>query len=77
MLLKQVSKAPLLLYTICTAPVPIDAETYLGTVTNLPKCNLQYLYIAMSHDSPVPLTESQLYLCAHMGVVYFCEMQIC
>ena len=52
-------------------PVPIDVDTYLGNsqeYTN--KVHVQYVYIVISPDLYIPLTEPHLKLCTCMGIVY-------
>ena len=52
------------LFSIETAPVPLDAETYIGEKREL---------IALTETNYVPLTQVQISLCAKIGYMYYCE----
>ena len=66
-------QVPMLLFSIETAPVPLDAETYLGEKREytqiIPKTEL----IALTKNNYIPLTQAQLSLCAKIGYMYYCE----
>ena len=61
------------LFSIETAPVPLDAETYIGEKREytqiIPKTEL----IALTENNYIPLTQAQISLCAKIGYMYYCE----
>ena len=61
------------LFSIKTAPVPLDAETYLGEKREytqiIPKTEL----IALTENNYIPLTQAQTSLCPKIGYMYYCE----
>ena len=60
------------LFSIETAPVPLDAETYLGEkreYTLIPETEL----IALTENNYIPLMQAQISLCAKIGYMYYCE----
>ena len=63
-LIKLKVQVPMSLFSIETAPVPLDAETYLGEKRE---------YIALTENNYIPLTQAQISLCAKIGYMYYCE----
>ena len=61
------------LFSIETAPVPLDAETYLGEKGEytqiIPKTELT----ALTENNYIPLTQAQISLCAKIGYMYYYE----
>ena len=60
-LIKLKVQVPMTLFSIETAPVPLDAETYTGEKRELTENNY------------IPLTQAQISLCAKIGYMYYCE----
>ena len=61
------------LFRIETAPVPLDAETYLGEKREYTQIILETEYIALTDHNYVLLTQAQISLCAKIGYTYYCE----
>ena len=60
------------LFSIEMAPVPLDAETYLGGkeyTQIIPETEL----IALTENNYIPLMQAQISLCAKIGYMYYCE----
>ena len=58
------------LFSIETALVPLDAETYLGEKREIiPEAEL----IALTENNYIPLTQAQISLCAKIDYMYYCE----
>ena len=55
------------LFSIETAPVPLDAETYIGDKREYTQIIPQTEYIALTDNNYVPLTHAQISLCAKIG----------
>ena len=72
-LIKLKVQAPVLLFSIETVPVPLDAETYIGDKREYTQIILETEYIALTDNDYVPLTQAQLSLCAKIGYMYYCE----
>ena len=72
-LIKLKVQVPMSLFSIKMAPVPLDAETYLGEKREytpiIPKTEL----IALTENNYIPLTQAQISLCAKIGYMYYCE----
>ena len=72
-LIKLKVQVPMSLFSIEMAPVPIDAETYLGErreyIQILPETEL----IALTKNNYIPLMQAQISLCAKIGYMYYCE----
>ena len=66
-LIKLKVQVPMSLFSIETAPVPLDAETYIGEKREYTES------IALTETNYVPLTQGQISLCAKMGYMYYCE----
>ena len=63
----------MLLFSIETVPVPLDAETYSGDKREYTQIILETEYIALTDNNYVPLTQVQISLCAKIGYMYYCE----
>ena len=61
------------LFSIETAPVPLDAETYIGEKTEYTQIILETELIALTKNNYIPLTQAQILLCAKIGYMYYCE----
>ena len=61
------------LFSIETAPVPLDAETYLGEKREYTQIILETELIALNETNYIPLTRAQISLCAKIGYMYYCE----
>ena len=61
------------LFSIKTAPVPLDAETYLGKKREYTQIILETELIALTENNYIPLTQAQILLCAKIGYMYYCE----
>ena len=55
------------LFSIKTAPIPLDGETYLGEKREYTQIILETEYIALTDNNYVPLTQMQISLCAKIG----------
>ena len=63
----------MLLFSIETVPVPLDAETYIGDKREYTQIILETEYIALTDNNYVQLTQAQISLCAKIGYMYYCE----
>ena len=61
------------LFNIDTAPVPLDAETYLGEKRKYTQIIPETELIALTENNYIPLTQAQMSLCAKIGYMYYCE----
>ena len=61
------------LFSIETAPVPLDAETYLGEKSEYTQIIPETELIALTENNYIPLTQAQISLCAKIGYMYYCE----
>ena len=61
------------LFSIETAPVPLDAETYIGEKRECTQIILETELIALTETNYVPLIQVQISLCAKIGYMYYCE----
>ena len=61
------------LFSIETAPVPLDAETYLGEKRKYTQIIPETELIALTENNYIPLTQAQISLCAKIGYMYYCE----
>ena len=61
------------LFSIETAPVPLDAETYLGEKREYTQIILETELIALTENNYIHLTQAQISLCAKIGYMYYCE----
>ena len=69
-LIKLKVQVPMSLFSIETAPVPLDAETYLGE-------KREYTQIIpeteLTENNYIPLMQAQISSCAKIGYMYYCE----
>ena len=72
-LIKLNVQVPMSLFSIKTAPVPLDAETYIGEKTEYTQMIPETELIALTETNYVPLTQVQISLCAKIGYMYYCE----
>ena len=72
-LIKQKVQVPMSLFSIKTAPVPLDAETYLGEKREYTQIIPETELIALTENNYIPLTQAQISLCAKIGYMYYCE----
>ena len=73
-LIKLKVQIPMSLFSIETAPVPLDAETHLGEKREYTQIILETEYIALTDNNYVPLTQAQISLCAKIGYTYYCSV---
>ena len=71
-LIKLKVQVPMSLFSIETAPVPLDAETYLGEKREYTQIILETELIALTENNYIPLTQAQISLCAKIGYMYYC-----
>ena len=72
-LIKLKVQVPVSLFSIETAPVPLDAETYIGEKREYTQIILETKLIALTENNDIPLTQAQISLCAKIGYMYYCE----
>ena len=72
-LIKLKVQVPMSLFSIETAPVPLDAEIYIGEKREYAQIILETELIALTETNYVPLTQVQISLCAKIGYMYYCE----
>ena len=72
-LIKLKVQVPMSLFSIETAPVPLDAETYIGEKREYTQILLETKLVALTETNYVPLTQVQISLCAKIGYMYYCE----
>ena len=72
-LIKLKVQVPISLFSIETAPVPLDAETYLGEKREYTQIILETKLIALTENNYIPLTQVQISLCAKISYLYYCE----
>ena len=56
-----------------TVPVLLDAETYIGDKREYTQIIPETVYISLTDNNCVPLTQTQISLCAKIGYTYYCE----
>ena len=61
------------LFSVETAPVLLDAETYIGDKREYTQILPETEYITLTDNNYVPLTQVQISLCAKIGFTYYCE----
>ena len=61
------------LFSIETASVPLDAETYIGEKREYTQIILETELIALTKNNYIPLTQAKILLCAKIGYMYYCE----
>ena len=72
-LIKLKVQVPMSLFSIETAPVPLDAETYLGEKREYTQIISETELITLTENNYIPLTQAQISLCAKIGYMYYCE----
>ena len=72
-LIKLKVQVPMSLFSIETAPVPLDAETYLGEKRECTQIIPETELIALTKNNYIPLMQAQISLCAKIGYMYYCE----
>ena len=72
-LIKLKVQVPMSLFSIETAPVPLDAETYIGEKREYTQIIPETKLIALTKNNYIPLTQAQISLCAKIGYMYYCE----
>ena len=72
-LIKLKVQVPMSLFSIETAPVPLDAETYIGEKREYTQIIPETELIALTENNYIPLTQAQISLCAKIGYTYYCE----
>ena len=72
-LIKLKVQVPMSLFSIETAPVPLDAETYLGEKREYTQIIPETELIALTENNNIPLMQAQISLCAKIGYMYYCE----
>ena len=72
-LIKVKVQVPMSFFSIKMAPVPLDAETYLGEKREYTEIILETELIALTENNYIPLTQAQISLCAKIGYMYYCE----
>ena len=72
-LIKLKVQVPMSLFSIKTAPVPLDAETYIGVKREYTQIIPETELIALTKNNYIPLTQAQILLCAKIGYMYYCE----
>ena len=72
-LIKLKVQVPMSLFSIEMAPVPLDAETYLGEKREYTQIIPETELIALTKNSYIPLTQAQISLCVKIGYMYYCE----
>ena len=72
-LIKLKVQVPMSLFSIETAPVPLDAETYTGEKREYTQIIPGTELISLTDTNYVPLMQAQISLCAKIGYMYYCE----
>ena len=72
-LIKLKVQVPMSLFSIETAPVPLDAETYIWEKREYTQIIWETELIALTANNYIPLTQAQISLCAKIGYMYYCE----
>ena len=72
-LIKLKVLVPMSLFSIKTAPIPLDAETYIGEKREHTQIIPETELIALTENNYIPLTQAQILLCAKIGYMYYCE----
>ena len=72
-LIKLKVQVPMSLFSIETAPVPLDAETYIGEKREYTQIIPETELIVLTENNYIPLTQAQISLCAKIGYMYYCE----
>ena len=72
-LIKLKVQVPMSLFSIETAPVPLDAKRYIGEKREYTQRIPETELIALTENNYIPLTQAQILLCAKIGYMYYCE----
>ena len=72
-LIKLKVQVPMSLFSIETAPVPLDAETYIGEKREYTQIIPETELIALTKSKYIPLKQAQISLCAKIGYMYYYE----
>ena len=72
-LIKLKVQVPMSLFSIETAPVPLDAETYIGEKREYTQIIPETELIALTGNNYIPLMQAQISLCAKIGYMYYYE----
>ena len=72
-LIKLKVQVPMSLFSIETALVPLDAETYIGEKREYTQIILETKLIALTENNYIPLTQAQILLCPKIGYMYYGE----
>ena len=72
-LIKLKVQVPMMLFSIETVPVPLDAETYIVDKREYTQIIPETEYIGLIDNNYVPLTQAQISLCAKVEYTYYCE----
>ena len=72
-IIKLKVQVPMSFFSIEMAPVPLDAETYLGEKREYTQIIPETELIALTKNNYIPLTQAQISLCAKIGYMYYCE----
>ena len=72
-LIKLKVQVSMSLFSIETAPVPLDAETYIGEKREYTQIIPETELIALTENNYIPLTQAQIMLCTKIGYMYYCE----
>ena len=72
-LIKLKVQVPMSLFSIEMAPVPLDAEAYLGEKREYTQIILETELIALTENNYILLMHAQISLCAKIGYMYYCE----
>ena len=72
-LIKLKVQVPMSLFSIKTAPVSLDAETYIGEKREYTQIIPETELIALTKNNYIPLTQAQISLFAKIGYMYYCE----
>ena len=72
-LIKLKVQVPMSLFSIEMAPVPLDAETYLGEKREYTQIIPETELIALTKNNYIPLMQAQILLCDKIGYMYYCE----
>ena len=73
LLIKRKDQVPMSLYSMKTAPVPMDDKTYVGENNEYTLIEVKHPYMATTPHAYIPLNEQQLRLCTRLGPTYYCE----
>ena len=72
-LIKLKVQVPMSLFSIETVPVPLDAGIYIGKKREYTQIIPGTELIALTENNYIPLTQTQISLCAKIGYMYYCE----